>query len=528
MTLSSRTFLTLFAFAFALIACRKEGDRVNWNVDALVPLVYTELNINDIIPDSLTEVNEAGLVSLAYADTIFRFELDTLVVLPDTTITEPFSIPFGGIEVAPGTQISNIEEEIEIESNDIELKRAVLETGTIIINLESTFEGAIFCTYQIPDATLNGVPLMVEALVPGATGNNPGSLSLSVDVSGYEIDFSNGSEPFNHAPTSLTVLADPEGSPLPLSLGDGFVLTTTFSSLKPSYAEGYFGQQTVESAVESTDINAFDIVQSGTLDLDAVSVELQLINGFGVDIRANILQLNAINTDNGGVVPLNHAVIGAPVNLNRADNPDGYPEYSSYSIALNESNSAIDEMLELLPDQAQIEASLELNPLGNVSNHNDFAYSSSTIEGILDVDIPLCLIADELTLADTTDFELGESDELDPVNSGRLILQITNGFPLEGAITIHALRQGELEFTVMDNRFFGAALTDDDNTAIAPNYSEVLASLSREQIDLLQVCDQVVLEAAFSTSNLSEHVKIYDHYSIGVKLVADLDYHVNQ
>lgn len=529
MSLQHRIVLIFVLSLVLLSGCRKDEDGTSWDVDALAPMVYTSLSIEDLIPDSLVTYDENELVFLSFTDTVINLELDTLIQLPDTSITESFSFPAGGFEIPAGTQLENIEEEIKIESGDIELKYASIQSGTIIIDLISTFQGAVICSYEIPDATLNGQPLTIEELVPGAQPGEPTVLQFIFDVSGYDLDFTNGSEPFNHLPTSFTVTSDPDGPPLPISIGNGFELITTFQEVTPAYAEGYFGQQVIETGVETQEINAFDIIEGGSLDIDQVNIGLRILNGFGADIRATLHQFDANNSLSNNSVGLNHSVMNSPINLNRATHPFGSPIPSVYDIELTESNSDIDLMLENLPDAFEIDATLELNPLGNISNHHDFAYAESTISGLLDINIPLCLIAEDLQLADTTDFSLGEDEALNNVNSGRLIIQITNGFPLEGDLQLEAFNEeGELlTDQLITDGYFAAGMTDENHQVTSSVYSELNIPLDQEIIETLRQAERMLIRAKLSTSSTSTHVKIYNHYQLDVKVVADINYHVN-
>lgn len=513
---------------FSTSACKKEGDRVNWNVDALLPLVELNLGINNLIEDSLLVYDENEPVRISFSDTIVRFSLDTLIQLPDTMLVDSFYFQFGiPSGVAPGTEVEAIEDDIEIQANDIELKKATLKEGSITVLLENSFQGPVLCTYNIPDATLNGVPLQISELIPAGSVGSPETFQLTIDVSNYTLDFSNGDEPFNHLPTSLTVTAPP-GPPLPVSPGDGVKITTTFEGLTPSYAEGYFGQSVIETDSEVHEINAFDIIQSGSIDLDQVDVTLRLLNGFGIDVRTNLLYFNAINYSSANNVGLNHPIIEQAINLNRASHPNGFPVPSVYEVNLNEANSNIDEMIENFPDAFEVAAELQVNPLGNISNHHDFVYAESTIEGILDIDIPLCLVANNLTLKDTVEFSLGDSETTDNINHGRLIIKVNNGFPIEGNITIVALGTELTPTTILPSGFFAHALTDGSNNVVAPVYSELIVELDQEKIETLRNTNELVITAALSTSNISQPIKIFQTNQLDLKVVADFNYHVNK
>ncbi len=509
-----------------VIGCRKNGDKTNWHIDALAPLVYSSLTIDKLVPDSLVSYNDNGLVSLVFSDTLLKFELDTLIQLPDTTIVSTFSLPIFGITVPPGTAFSAIEDEIEINSNDIELKYAKIRSGKIVVELVSTFKGPILCTFQIPGATLNGESLSVTQLVPAATEDEASTVQHVFDVSGYKVDFTNGNEPFNHLPTVLNIMTDPDGEPLLLQATDNVLLTTTFQDLTPEYAEGYFGQQLVNTGSERESFDAFNFIESGTIDLNEVDVNLKILNGFGVDIRATLFQFDAENQLNNSVISLNHPILGSPINLNRATHPDGYPVPSVYELSLNQGNSDIDQMLESFPDAVAIEADLELNPLGNISAHHDFAYAESRIDGIIDVKIPLSLIADNVVLADTMTFSAGSV--FDNILSGNLMVRINNGFPLEGFLSLYAFNsEDENTVLILNNGHFASGITNAEQVVVTPQHSEILIPFDTEIIEHLNQSDKLIIRAQLTTSSLAQYVNIYKHYAINVKLVGDFNYHVN-
>ncbi|TVR41320.1 MAG: hypothetical protein EA392_01730 [Cryomorphaceae bacterium] len=504
-----------------MASCKKENDRTNWNVDVLAPLLYTSLTLENIIPDSLLSYDENELVYLSYSDTILRFNLDTLIQIPDTAIVESFSMPIGLPNAPPGAQITNIQDEIMLNANNVELRKAVIREGIIQVKVTSTFEAPILCTYSIPSAKLNGTPLEIEVVIPGSS-----EFLLPVDVSNYEIDLTTGSQPFNRIPTVLTVRTDPNGGNVALSIGQGFELETSFIGVIPRFAEGYFGQQTSSSGPEVEQFNAFNIIESGSIDLEQVYVNLEIRNGVGVDIRANIHEFNAINSQTGANIGLNHSILQTPVNLNRATYSGSQINYSSYTVELDHTNSDIKQMLESFPNAISVAADLELNPLGNVSNHHDFAFDNSTIEGLIDVNIPLCLIAEELQLADTSDFSVGEDDALQNVNSGKLTLQLTNGFPLEGWLGLIAIN-GDEGTVLLNDGHFPAAITNAENVVIAPVSQQINITLDAGQMEKLRNATQLSIRARFSTTGLTQHVKLYRHYKLDAKLIADFNYHVN-
>jgi hypothetical protein len=510
-----------------LAGCRKSGDKASWDIDAIAPLFYSELTINNLIPDSLLSTDADGFVSLAYADTIIQLALDTLIKLPDTTIVEAFSLPFGSISVPPGTIFTSIPDEIEINAEDVELRNAIVKEGTIIIKVTSNVPGAVVTKYEIPNATLNGVPFMAEALVPGITGNTPGTIIQSFDVSGYALDFTQGvTSPFNRLRTLLTLGSDPNGETITLNATHSVTIETTFSGFKPKFATGYFGNQYYEVGPETSAINAFDLIESGTIDVDQVQFNLIIRNGVGVDIRANISQLSSVNQASFNSIDLQHSIIGSPINLNRATMQNGEIIYSSYPVMLNQNNSNIDLMLENLPSHFNYSANLQLNPLGNISNHHDFVDCTSTFDVVLDATIPLSIIANQLQLGDTSTISLGNNSVLDNVNYGTLVIRMNNGFPLEGWLDFELLKSNEPALLLLNNAYFSSAPLNINNEVIAPVFHEFRINLTNEDIASLKSSDKLVARVRFNTASLTEHIRIYNHHRMTLKAIGDFNYHV--
>lgn len=517
----------IFIAVVLISGCRKTGNKASWDIDALVPLLYSELTINDLIPDSLISTDSDGFVSLAYADTILQLSLDTLVKLPDTTITEFFSLPLPELSVPAGTTVSSIPEDIEINAAGIELKSAIVKSGTIIIKITSSIPGNMVVKYEIPHATLNGVSFEAQATVPAAANGFSGEIIETFDVSGYALDFTQAaSSPFNKLQTLMTIGTDPSGGNTIISFTNSVTIEITFADFTPKFARGYFGNQSYDIGPESTAFNAFDLIENGTIDLENVQFNLMIRNGVGADVRATIQQLNSENTETGSSVGLQHAIIGSAINLNRASLQNNQIQYSEYPILMNNTNSNIDLMLENLPNQFGYTANLQLNPLGNISNHNDFIDCESTFDVVLDAAIPLSIIATQLQIGDTSAITINQNDALDNVNSGTLVIRMNNGFPLEGWIEFASLTNNQRTFTFLEDAFFPSAMLGAGNQVIAPTFKEFRIEMTADDIAALKTSDQIVARVRFNTASLTEHIKIYDHHRMSLKAVADFNYHV--
>ena len=74
------TFLILVSF-FCLVNCKHEIERPNWDVEMIIPLVHTNMNINNILSDSALNINENsdGFINLIYEKNFIDINFDTLI-----------------------------------------------------------------------------------------------------------------------------------------------------------------------------------------------------------------------------------------------------------------------------------------------------------------------------------------------------------------------------------------------------------------------------------------------------------------
>ncbi len=112
-------------FCFTLLSlsgCKRE-ERTTWNSGVLIPLVEGSMYIDDLVPDSILSADENYLWHLILVEDLTEFNLDTLVRIPDTTISKRFDVPIigGPFPIPPGQIIINEEENNQLGLNGVEL-----------------------------------------------------------------------------------------------------------------------------------------------------------------------------------------------------------------------------------------------------------------------------------------------------------------------------------------------------------------------------------------------------------------------
>jgi hypothetical protein len=530
--LISKKILSICLIVFTLFSCRKDFKRPNWDVDLLAPLVKTTLTLSDLLPDSIIQTNPDTSLKIVYQTDIFDIDMDSLFKIPDTTIVDVFSFPLSSI-ASPGNSFYSNDEELELNvSNGVELNYAFIESGFIELEVRSEIKEQIIVKYTIPSALKNGDTLVLEELIPAGTLAQDGIFTKTIDMSGYELDLTGISKAeVNTIVTRATGTVDTNATgPVVILAGEKITINNKLIDVIPKYVRGYFGNQQFRFGPETTSFTAFERIVDGTLDIEQVDVNLEFENGIGVDAQLTINQFETVNTNTGTNAVLNGNVIGSSININRGQETFSVPEvnYSNTSVSINTPSSNIDQLIEIFPNQLLYDINLNINPFGNISGGNDFVFKKHPLKTQLNVEFPLSIIANNLTLVDTLDFGLDTEETNGRIIDGDLILYADNGYPFEATI--------ELELYDVNNVFIskivslGKIESAPVNAALRvtnKKSSRIIYSLSSIDIDNLYNAKKVFLKVAFTTTAQPQFVKIYEGYEIDIQLVGDFAYNLN-
>jgi hypothetical protein len=257
-----------------------------------------------------------------------------------------------------------------------------------------------------------------------------------------------------------------------------------------------------------------------------VDFDLKLENPIGMDARVYINNLASINTRTGNSINLANSIIGSPININRASEsgPTVYPTYANFP--LTTSNSNIKPMMENLPNKFGYSLQIITNPLGNVSGSNDFIYADKLLKATMSMEIPLSLIATNLTLEDTLDLNIQGNEGSQNIHSGTLTLYAKNGFPFDASIQLYMLDENN---NVSDSLYtttntISQALLNSNLRVIAKKPTKLVTPVSESKMKLLYNTKKVKLKVKFNTASQSQYIKIYSDYSIDIQLIGDINY----
>ncbi len=526
----SHAWPALLTAALLATGCQKE-EPAKWDIDVLGPLVNTSFTISDIVPDSMLIVNE-GAITLLYRNELFALRLDTVIDQPDTSFFYKYALPFPGpITFTAGTTPLDQNDVTNFDLDDVQLRTLILRSGFLDLEMKNMVGSTVLGHFGLPGASLpDGPPALNVTVGPGSPAQ-PAMAFASKDLSGAFFDLRGpGFDQVNTLATQLSVQLDPNGSGATVTDQDSIIAIATYRDLVPQYARGFFGSRVIEIGPESTGIDIFDRIISGTVDLDQVTLRILVENGLGVDVQAFLHQFRAENTRTGQAVDLSHAIMQGPINLNRAQEFGGGGGFdpSFYVNELDNSDSNIDELFELLPDRIAYELDLHMNPLGDISNGNDFLYHESKVRAELELEIPLHLIASDLTLESFADPDLPGSMEAHALQSGGLKIFATNGFPFSADLLIDIVND-ELDVlsTVSVQGMIGSAVLGPDQFVQQDVASQLSAELTSDQVDLLYAGGKFRIRTVFNTADQSQHISILDNYELKLQITAGANYVVN-
>jgi hypothetical protein len=503
-------------------------EKPSWDTEILAPLVNASLDINNLLPDSLLQANADSSLKIVYQNDIYKLSMDTLFKIPDTTLHKAYNIPIP-LTLNPGdVVISNNLTETTYALQGTQLRTIIIKSGFVRYTIKSFIHEITDFVYKIPSAKdSNGNPFSINISVPAAVGSSPGIYTKVYDLSGYTFNLTGiSNNKVNTLYTSLTASVSPLGQPVLINPADSLIIDNVFYDLLPYYAKGYFGQNTFNIGPDQTNFTLFNRITSGSVNLEDVKFDLKIENPIGMDARVFINNLSSINSHNGTTINLNNSIIGSPININRAAESGGnvYPTYADFP--LTTTNSNIKPMIENLPDKFGYTIKISTNPLGNVSGSNDFIYADNLLKAKMNIEIPLSLVASNLTLADTFDLNISTNNGAQNIHSGTITLFANNGFPFDAGLQFYLLNDNN----VIADSLLGYANTIDEAPVnasyrvIGKKLTKIVIPIDEAKMKLLYNTKKIMLKIKFNTGNQPQYIKIYSDYTIDVKLVGDFNY----
>lgn len=435
--------------------------------------------------------------------------------------------------IFPSQNLVNRKNDVVYDMGGPEFTSMEIQSGNVVIDVVSTMKDTIYIEYIIPGAVdPSGNIVSIITKVPPATPGSAVTVSEEFPLDDYTIDLRGSSGiGFNTFYQEFVASIDSTGNLVTISLLDSIYLVYGLKDIVPKAVNGYIGQSTETLSETVSGIDVFETIISGELLFDQVDVLLNIENGIGADANAVMHSMSATNTRTGITKTLiAPTVIGQIIPIQRAQQNPFLPGITN--IVLNNSNSNIKELLDILPDQISYDVTVDINPDGNTFNYQDFILEDSRLKVNLDMEIPLNFIANDLVMQDKFSVNLNSINNPESILSGELTLITQNDFPFEA----------ELWFVFLDE--FGTPLDSIDFSAtpiqegeMAPDCrvynsttTEMKVFIDESRMQNFLLAEDAIVTVRYNTKSIpgcDDHIRIYSDYDLYFKLLADFNYRIN-
>lgn len=520
--------IKVFCFVGLLfLGCRKSTN-ANWDVDAAIPVVNSVLNVTNFLSDTLFDVDNTGLLHVVLNREVAAIKLDSLLKLPDTTLIAKFVSPSPfPLKLGPGQPIPGlVPAELPFDIGDgVKLKLVEIRKGFLNVKFSNDISQPMDLVYKLPTATKNGVPFTISETVP--TGTN--SLVKTYDLSGYTINMRGLSgHAYNVVPQTYTVLLNPKADTAEVLYNQGAYMELSYTDLTPEYVEGYFGQQTIDLDLDTARFDFNKNFKASNFMLSEATMDFSILNEFGAEFNGSLSNIKSINTLDNKAVALNTNQL-SNININRATKAGKtiYPSVKSFQF--NTNNSNVTSFISNLPDKLTYQGKVSVNPLGNISGYNDFAFYNTGLRIIANIDIPLKYTADYFELTTNAEVDFSNVSQLDHTNYGSFVVFASNGFPFTARLQAYMYDERDL---VLDSLFLVGANTIDggsvnsNNEVITPTQKRLVIPITPGKIGSLKKCKNIRVVSRFIMPSNPPAIKILEKYEMKIKVVAELNYNV--
>lgn len=513
------------------ISCRK-SNVASWDVDLVLPVVSSELNIKNFLGDSIFKADNTGLLNLTVTRTLTAIKLDSLIKLPDTTIVNSFTLPVFNATLQPGDVLPTTPPTPLTFSvgNGAALKRIDVRTGSITVTFSNTTNQPLDIVYQLPGTLKYGQKFTISETVPAPVAPaTSGVLVKSYDLSGYSFNLTGTGVNYNTLLQTYTVSVSPSApGPATLTFGQGAKTQISYKDLIPDYVEGYFGQQDITIPLDTTRLNILKSFDANNFMLSDASFIFRIMNEFGAEFSSSLSNIKSINGPS--VVPLSTQQL-SNININRASKSGNTVFPSVKTVSLVTGNSNIVSFLSNLPDRLTYQGNVKVNPLGNLSGYNDFAFYGTGINVLADINIPLRFRANYFKLVSHTKIDFSNVKQLDNVNYGRFIISASNGYPFSSKLQAYLLDEND---AVIDSLLINGSNTisggqlNNQNRVVLPSKSSIEMPLDKDIINNLKRSKNIRIESYFIMPPSPPDVTIYENYVFDINITAELNYRVER
>ena len=324
---------------------------------------------------------------------------------------------------------------------------------------------------------------------------------------------------YNILQSKMNVSTDPNGPTVTITNSDIVKFKVKFEGLKFDYAKGYFGSTEI-SDTTTLDLEALKNITAGLLNIDEVNFNLLLSNGVKVMGQGGITQLVSTNYS-GATLALTHPQINQHFNIDPASGSWSTLNPFVYQMVFSDGNSNITPFLEHLGSTYELGYGIKVNPWGNISSGGDEIFPNSRLKLRLEADFPLSVGAQNLTIVDTFEVNLGEQSNTLNIQSGTFLLKTKNRFPLGGSAELTLLDDNENVIGILNSPdLIDPAPMEISGTAHQTINNELNFIVNESIIEHLPNVKSIAVKVIVNSNQLVNN-QLYDNAKMSIQLLTN-------
>lgn len=497
----------------------KKGDPLSWDVEVSGPLMKTRLDLTDIIPDTILKGDCQNLAWLDFSQEVYRLSASSLVEVDQQIATSKYAIPVT-VTMQPGQSFITSNEDALFQFEGAEIRTIVLDTGVVALKLTNPLTEPVECTWSLPKSDNGSGYFQTTTLIPAASGGNPGTVEMDVDLSGYRLSLTGkNNNSINRLQIRIDTKIAPNANPVLVKPSDTLRVEATFREFSLKEAWGYFGRHSVSTGKKIVPIRTFSGFTDGSITIDTASGTITVVNGIGMDIMMKFTSLVIRNTEKQLELVVTDPFVGKPVQMSRAAFNPSTGEALPTTYHFRFSKASMKAMLEMLPDEMEYEMEMETNPLGNVSFGNDFILAESPLTAGISLQMPFAFLAENLSLQSTAGIGFSSPE----IHEATLYLIADNYFPFDATLSLTMLDNDGIAIDSVKPAGIVASGNLIQPDLLLPVRTVIPFVCNAERLGKLRKSRKIVLDIALDTRPSGTVVQFKTDYHMTVILTA----HVN-
>jgi hypothetical protein len=294
-------------------------------------------------------------------------------------------------------------------------------------------------------------------------------------------------------------------------------------------AKGWFDNLILDFDQDTIELDIFEKWRSGSVYLDDPKAVISATNSIGIPFTASIETFDASNHAQGTtIIPIQYQNAIGDSFVFDYPKTDDILGYANSIYELNKSNSNIQNVIEITPDQIKYEFNLvahhklELDEPGFINDTGRLDIKTA-------IEMPFVGRINGVTIIDTMPISIKFLKELKKVEEAQLFIQTDNSLPLGIDLQILILDDHGLvlDSIFTESNILLAAQIDEQGYSAKSSVAKTSIKTTKPQLESLKVARYLLINGVVNTSNSGQStVKFEPQNSLKVEVSLVVKYEV--